>query len=178
MKRALLEPLLHCGFLAPAGITYQLETGKDGNTLHGGGIGYNKREWELVAVSPGKGGGTNDSWAVLSLESPDGDQVGVRPNSAASKRVVFCVASARADCKLPGAARMMHVCRAMPRRRPGVLPCRISRATCRWRSCTRSPMQTSSSLVGAGREERDLWAGTLPGGAVHMQHQQPHPQHL
>lgn len=72
------------GFLVPAGVTYQLETGKDGNTLHGGGIGYNKREWELVAVSFGEGGGTNGSWAVLSLDSPDGDQVGLQPDRPAS----------------------------------------------------------------------------------------------
>ncbi|KAL4431225.1 hypothetical protein ABPG75_006481 [Micractinium tetrahymenae] len=56
------------------GKDYQLETGKDGNTLHGGGIGYSKREWELAAVSPGTANGTNDSWAVLTLDSPDGDQ--------------------------------------------------------------------------------------------------------
>ena len=60
----------------PAGTTYQLETGKDNNTLHGGGIGYNKVDWEVEAVSLGEQTGANASWALFTYDSPDGEQVG------------------------------------------------------------------------------------------------------
>ncbi|PSC67689.1 galactose mutarotase [Micractinium conductrix] len=56
------------------GTTYQLETGKDNNTLHGGGIGYNKVDWEVEAVSLGEQTGANASWALFTYDSPDGEQ--------------------------------------------------------------------------------------------------------
>lgn len=56
------------------GKSYQLEKDRKGNTLHGGGIGYSRVQWEVEAVSFQEYSGNNESWAVLSYDSPDGEQ--------------------------------------------------------------------------------------------------------
>lgn len=48
------------------GVTYPLDAGKGGYTMHGGGSPYSRREWQVVDVQPQS--------AVLALDSPAGDQ--------------------------------------------------------------------------------------------------------
>lgn len=52
------------------GRPYQITLNNDGNTLHGGTVGFDKRNWKLVSVSDAGG----KAVAVMSLHSPDGDQ--------------------------------------------------------------------------------------------------------
>lgn len=52
------------------GRPYQITLNNDGNTLHGGTVGFDKRNWKLVSVSDADG----KAVAVMSLHSPDGDQ--------------------------------------------------------------------------------------------------------
>lgn len=58
------------GRFAIDGRPYQVTLNNDANTLHGGTVGFDKRNWKLVSVSD-KGG---KAVAVTSLRSPDGDQ--------------------------------------------------------------------------------------------------------
>src|SRR5690606_18620697 len=51
------------------GTVYQLPQNNNGNSLHGGTEGFDKRNWRIVSVS----GGPTAS-VVMALTSPDGDQ--------------------------------------------------------------------------------------------------------
>lgn len=50
----------------PVGVTYPLDAGKGGYVMHGGGINFSRREWEVVAAEPQS--------VSLALDSPTGDQ--------------------------------------------------------------------------------------------------------
>ncbi len=52
------------------GQPYQITLNNDANTLHGGTVGFDKRNWKLVSVSDAGG----KAVAVMSLRSPSGDQ--------------------------------------------------------------------------------------------------------
>jgi len=51
------------------GATYQLPQNNNGNSLHGGAEGFDKRNWRIVSVSSGP-----VASVVMALTSPDGDQ--------------------------------------------------------------------------------------------------------
>lgn len=51
------------------GKTYEIAANNNGNSLHGGTEGFDKRNWKVVSVSSGP-----QASVVLSLVSPDGDQ--------------------------------------------------------------------------------------------------------
>jgi aldose 1-epimerase len=51
------------------GHTYQLPQNNNGNSLHGGAEGFDKRNWRIVAVESGP-----VARVVMALTSPDGDQ--------------------------------------------------------------------------------------------------------
>ncbi len=54
------------GRFALDGVTYQLATNENGNTLHGGPHGFSQCEWRVAQSTP--------SGATFELVSPDGDQ--------------------------------------------------------------------------------------------------------
>jgi aldose 1-epimerase len=51
------------------GHTYQLPQNNNGNSLHGGAEGFDKRNWRIVSLSSGP-----TARVVMALTSPDGDQ--------------------------------------------------------------------------------------------------------
>lgn len=57
------------GRFAIDGRTYQVERNNNGNALHGGPMGFDRRNWRIVSVSDGA-----EAQVTLALTSPDGDQ--------------------------------------------------------------------------------------------------------